>query len=254
MQEKKEHNPVEDLYVEPRLGIKGASIQIIDSFIDVIVGFLEEDPVQELSVRFFLYTDGSETVFIVNDNSVVDLPAHPVGDFFDEVPDLLITITASTDSPGGLTAGKSDAIYMHDPDNIDDVGEIELYISLPTGPKEIIDYFTSQRTILCGVLTHEMQHVVQKMICGHVLPLTTGEDLDIHAFNPREVDARVEESITLMGDDEPEDNENLFSEALKACIDEYLERNTDPETADKMRGQMLVEHMLVYKKKMQALL
>ena len=85
MQEKKECNPIEDLYVEPRLGIKGASIQIIDSFIDVIAGFLEEDPVQELNVRFFLYTDGSETVFIVNDNSVIDLPAHPVGDFFDEV-------------------------------------------------------------------------------------------------------------------------------------------------------------------------
>ena len=253
LQEKKEiDNNV--TYIEPRLGIKGAAIQVIDSLIEVIGLYLEEEPTNDLSARYFMYTDGSDTTFVINESSVIDLPPAPVGDFFDEIPDLLITLTASTKQPGGLSPSKADAIYVHDPENIDDAGEIEMFISLPAGTNEILEYLSTNRTMLCGVLTHEMQHVVQKMICGYTLSLTTGEDLDMHAFDPREIDARVEESITLMGDNEPEENEDKFSSALLACINEYLDRNADPEKADKLRDKMFVEHMLVYKKKMQALL
>lgn len=253
LQEKKEIDEKTN-YVEPRLGIKGAAIQVVDSLIEVIKLYLEEESVSDLSARYFMYADGSDTVFVINESSVIDLPPSPVGDFFEEIPDLLITLTASTKSPGGLSPSKADAIYVHDPDNIDDAGEIEMFISLPSGSKNILEYLTTKRTMLCGVLTHEMQHVVQKMVCGYTLSLTTGEDLDTHAFDPREIDARVEESITLMGDNEHEEDEVKFSEALITCINEYLDRNASPEKATELRDKMLVEHMIVYKKKMQALL
>jgi len=241
-------------YVGPRLGVKGAAIQVMDSFISTIIDVAEESSTKELRAQYTLYADEGETLFVINDEPVDYLPPHPVGDFFEAVPDLLMTIIASTDSPGGLSAGKSDAIYAHDSDNEDDVGEIDVYISLPPDSQGIIDYLNDSRLELCGILSHEMQHVVQKMVCGFKLITDADQDLMNHAFDMYEIDARVEESITLMGDDEDESDENLFSTALSKCINNYLDRNTTQEIKGQIIEQMIQDHMVAYKNKMSELI
>ena len=241
-------------YVGPRLGVKGAAIQVIDAFIDVVVDTVEDTRTDELKAQYLLYADEGETMFAINDEPIGYLPPPPVGDFFEAVPDLLVTILASTSAPGNLSPGKSDAMYAHDPDNEDDIGEIDVYISLPPGADEIITYLKSSRLELCGILSHEMQHVVQKMVCGHRLNANVDQDLMHHAFDTYEIDARIEESITLMGDDEDEQDEDLFFSALNKCINQYLERNTTPEIISKIKDRMIHDHMLAYKNKMHELL
>ncbi len=243
-----------DIYVMPRLGIKGAAIQVMDSFIEVVTELILDEKLDEVTAQYILYADGSEAVFTVNDVSVDPLPPTPVGDFFESVPDLLMTIIASTSLPGELEPRKSDAIYAHDSDNEDDIGEIDVYISLPAGKDEIVDYLSTSRLELCGILTHEMQHVVQKMICGYYLRTDTGQDIMEHAFDQYEIDARVEETITLMGDDESEDDASLFFESLNVCIDKYLDRNTSSEISSQIKDRMLKEHMDAYRLKMNELL
>jgi hypothetical protein len=241
------------IYVGPRLGIKGASIQVIDSFIETVCENIVDMKSGPLTAQYILYADEGETIFAINDEPV-DLPPHPVGDFFEAVPDLLITIVASTKSPGGLSPRRSDAIYAHDPDNEDDIGEIDVYISLPAETNEIVDYLRESRLELCGILTHEMQHVVQKMVCGHKLNSGADQDLMHHAFDTFEIDARVEEAITLMGDDEDELDEKLFLEALNTCINHYLSRNSTPDKTEEIKERMIHDHILAYRNKMHELL
>lgn len=243
----------EAIYVGPRLGVKGASIQIIDAFIETVCESIIDLKFDDLSAQYILYADEGETIFAINDESV-DLPPHPIGDFFEAVPDLLITIMASTKSPAGLEPTKSDAIYAHDSDNEDDIGEIDVYISLPKSRDEIIEYLHSSRLELCGILTHEMQHVVQKMVCGYTLGTGADQDLMHHAFDTFEIDARVEETITLMGDDEDECDEALFLEALDRCITQYLKRNATPEVEQEIKEKMIHDHILAYRNKMHELL
>jgi len=226
----------------------------MDAFIEIIVDTIEETPTDELKAQYLFYADEGETMFVINDTPIDYLPPPPVGDFFEAVPDLLITILASTSAPGNLSPGKSDAIYAHDSDNEDDIGEIDVYISLPTGAAEIITYLKSSRLELCGILSHEMQHVVQKMVCGHRLNTDVDQDLMKHAFDMYEIDARIEESITLMGDDEDEQDEALFFDALSKCITQYLERNTTPDVISEIKERMIQDHMLAYKNKMRELL
>ena len=252
--ENSRRSDIDDVYVVPRLGIKGASIQIIDSFIEAIVEIAQAENLDSVVAQYIMYADGSETIFTVNNAAVDPLPPHPMGDFFEAVPDLLISIIASTENPGGLSPGKSDAIYAHDADNEDDIGEVDVYISLPAGQKEVEDYLNTSRLELCGILTHEMQHVVQKMVCGYRLNSNAEQDIMEHAFDQYEIDARVEESITLMGDDEDEENEVLFCESLNTCIDQYLDRNTTPQTAAQLKERMIKEHIEAYRLKMNELI
>lgn len=244
----------DNMYVAPRLGIKGAAIQIMDSFIEVVSEINSEEKLDKLIAQYIMYADGSESIFTINDISVDPLPPQPVGDFFEAVPDLLISVIASTKSPAGLSPGRSDAIYAHDADNEDDLGEIDVYISLPEGQEEIMNYLDSSRLELCGILTHEMQHVVQKMVCGYQLNSNADQDIIEHAFDQYEIDARIEESITLMGDDEDEQDEVLFVESLNTCIDQYLARNTTSEIATQLKERMIKEHIEAYKLKMNELI
>jgi hypothetical protein len=235
--------------VEPRMGIQGAAIDVIDSFIDVVVTTLQEKTYSGFKAQYMFYTDAGETVFVINDEPVDYIPILPIGDFFEAVPDLLVMISATTDEVPSLPRGMSDAIYAHDPSDIDDIGEINVHISLPDDKDEIIEYFKTSRLELCGILTHEMQHVVQKMVCGYTLPSDMQQDFMAHAFDVYEIDARVEETIMLMGDDADETNSDLFFESLNSCIDQYLKRNSTTSETQEIKERMIGDHVLVYKNK-----
>jgi hypothetical protein len=239
-----------------RFGVKGAAIQIIDSLCEMSEELFSPTSEKKFLVKYTFYADSSESVFHSNVETIEeDLPKF-TGDFFESFPDLFISIFASNDHVFGYPPPSPDAVYMHTGDDHGDMGEIILHVYLPKEIPDALEYMRANMLEIAGTLSHEMQHVVQKHCYGEALSPMSGDTLLAHAFDRNEVDARVEEVITNMGVDMPEDDEELFLSTLNVCIDAYLSRNSS-ELEDMPHGardKMITEHTVVYKNKMRDVL
>lgn len=239
-----------------RFGVKGASIQVIDSLCEMIEDAFSGTTEKKVLAKYTFYADATESIFYSNVVTITDdLPVY-AGDFFEAFPDLFISIFVSNDHVFGYPPPSADAVYVHDSDDANDVGEIALHVYLPKESSEAITYMNENMLEIAGVLSHEMQHVVQKLCYGEKLRSTAGESLLKHAFDGNEIDARVEEAITNMGLNVPEDDEKLFLATLDVCLDEYLKRNSkgDDNLPPNMKDKMLSEHLIVYRNKMRDIL
>ena len=235
-----------------RFGVKGASIQVIDSLCELIEDAFSDASEEKVLVKYTFYADAAESIFYSNVETITDDLPQFEGDFFEAFPDLFVSIFVSNDHIYGYPPPSADAVYVHDSDDTNDTGEIVLHVYLPKDASGTMSYMRSNMIEIAGVLSHEMQHVVQKLCYGEKLSSTSGESLLSHAFDKNEIDARVEEVITNMGVNIPENDEKLFLKTLDACLDEYLKRNAK-DTDDlplNMKDKMLSEHLMVYRNKM----
>ena len=242
----------------PRFGLRGASFQIIDSLYGIFFDLFSNYEKKLVLVTYSLYADSDECSFYSTAGNIENIDIAPQGDFFESFPDLFITILASNDHSFGYPPPEPDAVYIHDGENPDDVGEIELKIYLPKKVDELKDYLLSSKLLICGVLAHEMQHVVQKHCYRRFLGNTSGESLLTHAFDQNEIDSRVEEILAAFEDGIPEEDEISFKESLELYLNKYLLRNTTEENKDSIpkdiRSIMFEQHMQVYKNKMRGIL
>ena len=248
----------EAFYFRPRYGVKGAAIQVIDSLIELFSEtYQAKESRSKIEIKYSLFADSSESDFSANvQTSYEEFPVMQ-GDFFEAFPDLYMTLFASNDHTKGDPPISPDAVYIHDHKNSDDIGEIEMHIYLPRNHNDIFSYLEDKRLEIAGVLSHEMQHVVQKHIYNEVLSSTAGDDLLSHAFDINEIDARVEEAITAMGDDTPVESKDEFIFSLERCLDDYLSRNVtdkDEVSVPKMKEKMMAEHLVIYENKLKGVL
>jgi hypothetical protein len=242
----------------PRYGVKGAAIQVVDSFLALFQEAYANSPdsLNDVWAKYTLYASDSEPIFTSaklnvegNDQSTFQ------GDFFNLFPDVFITFSASNQHE---TDGKLflDAVYLHDDQDQEDMGDIEVDIRLPpkSSPADCVNAIMERRLEICGILAHEFQHVVQKHAHGVKLEGSASSDVLLHAFDVNEIDARVEEILVLMGDDVSDENETAFIAALQKYVNDYLDRNClvtiTGSSLEECRARMLVEHSTAYKNKM----
>lgn len=239
--------------IPPRFAIRGAAAQVISIFVEHIDKYLSKFKLgsnSSFDAVYTQYADGSEVSFSINGRQV-EVADTPVGDFFDAVPDTIITIIATNEPPDGIEPEVLDAGYSHDVDDEDDFGEIEVAISLPKSPLAAVDFLSSRHVEIQGLLAHEMQHAIQKIVMGHRLPSGVTNTLKAHAADYFEIDARVEEVIAMMPHTIEEDNAREFKKQLEVCLDNYLSRNAQPhDDIELLKEEMIVSHMDAYELKM----
>ena len=239
--------------IPPRFAIRGASAQIISIFAEHIDNYLSKFKLgssSSLEAVYTQYADGTDTTFTIN-NRQLNIQDVPVGDFFDAVPDTIITIIATNNPPPPIEPGLLDAGYSHDVDNEDDFGEIEVMISLPKSPHDAIEFLVDKHIEIQGLLAHEMQHAIQKIVMGYKLPNGMTSTLREHATDYFEIDARIEEVIAMMPHEIDEDNIVEFKRQLDVCLDNYLTRNVQPsDDIELLKEEMMASHIDAYKLKM----
>lgn len=240
----------------PRFGLKGAATQIIENLYDIFFDVFEDYTGNKFLVKYSMYADSDETTFYSNLENISDIVSATQGDFFESFPDLFISIYLSNDHIHGDPPPSPDAMYVHDPSNPEDIGEIELRIFLPSQPDDVFEHLRKHKLEICGTLVHEMQHVVQKHCYGEYLGGTVVETVDVHAFDKNEIDARVEEVISIMGEDTLEENKEAFQACLESYIDSYITRNviSSASVPDNIREIMIDSHIKVYCEKMEGIL
>ena len=234
-----------------RLPLRDSASGITRLFIDALSSELDDNDSQDIELSLYLYADGSEGTITTSRGPQYISPTL-IGEYFDMVPDILFMIKASNKI---INAPKRDvdADYAHDSGDPNDPGEIEVSIILPNRD-EICDYIPELEKNLRGVLVHEMQHSVQKMIYGQALLGTSHRDINFHISDIYEIDARVEEVISLLDDDIQESNLSAFEVELKNYIEKYLCRNLELGKKDNrytgLYQQMIDSHLLEYKNRL----
>lgn len=252
--------PIEDIenkkfeYVYPRLGLKGCASQVYDTLVETIDEFIEDVGVNSLSnleVMYSMYADGAESFFKINGEEMEGESCY-TGDFFESLPEVMFLIHCSTSQIRGLNHSQADALYTHDFSDRDEPGEIEVSICLPENVTEIIPYLRSSRSEIIGLLVHEMQHAVQKLVYGVNLSGDTVEGLESHIKDIFEIDSRVEEIIGRMPEYKQDDDEVSFINELNKYVDQYLERNAkqyNSDSVEKLKDEMIESHINHYQKK-----
>lgn len=240
----------------PRFGLRGAASQVIDNLCELIFDVYSEYDKPDVLIKYSMYADSDESVFYSNVQNIEDCAPSFQGDFFESFPDLFISIYVSNTHVFGDPVPSPDAVYAHDSDNEYDMGEIEMRIYLPPTLAASLQYLKDHRLEICGVLAHEMQHVVQKHCYGEPLGSAMTQNVLVHAVDKNEIDSRVEEIIAGMDEEYDEQDSVHFREKLEAYLDKYLARNLTEEInppAD-LRETMAKRHLEVYFEKMDGIL
>ena len=240
----------------PRFGLRGAAAQVVDNLYGLIFEIFDGHANDNMLIKFSMYADSDESVFYSSAGNLENCMPMLQGDFFESFPDLFITIYVSNDHIYGNPPPSPDAIFAHDPDSEYDMGEIDLKVCLPPTLKGSLDYLRTHRLEICGVLAHEMQHVVQKHCYGEALGNTTAQDVLLHALDKNEIDARVEEIIACMEEGYQEEDKDHFYDRLVWYTDRYLSRNLDEDGSypDDLREVMIKRHLDIYLQKMEGIL
>lgn len=142
-----------------------------------------------------------------------------------------------------------DAVYTFGDDT--DTGQITLVAELPLSD---LTRLCDEHGWLRGLLAHEMQHLVQRVIYGHKFNLSNGARLQDHMVDAEEIDARIEEIVASQSDDSCTVDPQLFRRLLSDYVDEYLKRNSLPVGSDlfqQFKNKMMDVHMINFRKKFQ---
>lgn len=243
----------EFMYVYPRLGIRGCSIQVMDMFIETIKGYISETSLaanSNIDAMYSTYADGHEAFFKINGEEMEGNDAF-AGDFFEMLPEVVIIIHGSNSPLRSLQPGQSDAIYSHDFQDAYEAGEIDVTIAFPKNPEDIPSFLNEKRPELIGLLAHEMQHAVQKLVYGARLSEHAVQGLQSHIDDIYEIDSRVEEVIARLPEYIHEDNETKFLSELKIYIEQYLDRNASSvENIQEIKDNMIDSHLNHYRRKL----
>ena len=162
------------------------------------------------------YIYDGESIEVMCDNTSMILGERLVGDFFDAFPEIEIEVKVQASDRLDI-----DGYYYHTVDPLEEAGLIEIVVSLNDEYTKDISKVRLQNAIQ-SVLTHEMQHAVQRCHLGinmtqfHNAPIDHLEDLI-------EVDARVEEVLCDMQTSRY--HVRMFKSKMMAYIHEYCKRN-----------------------------
>tara|TARA_Y100000992_G_scaffold230841_1_gene162002 strand:- start:2383 stop:3075 length:693 start_codon:yes stop_codon:yes gene_type:complete len=179
---------------------------------NLVVLNIAKSPSQVIEATYIY--DG-ESIEVMCDNTSMILGERLVGDFFDAFPEIEIEVKVQASDRLDI-----DGYYYHTVDPQEEAGLIEVVVSLS-------DEFQNMskdrlQNAIQSVLTHEMQHAVQRCHLGidmtqfHNTPIDHLEDLI-------EVDARVEEVLCDM--QASLHSIKLFKSKMMAYIHEYCKRN-----------------------------
>lgn len=240
----------------PRFGLRGASAQVIDNLYSLIFDMFDGYDKNDVLAKYSMYADSDESVFYSSAGNLEDCVPSMQGDFFESFPDLFMTIYISNDHIYGNPPPSPDAIYAHDSENEYDMGEIEMRVYLPPSLDDAMLYLKENRLEICGILAHEMQHVVQKHCYGEPLGNTDTHEVMVHAVDKNEIDARVEEIIASMHESYLEEDKEQFYNILQQHVDKYLIRNlpNDATSRENLKEVMIKNHLDVYLEKMDGIL
>jgi len=251
--ENRPSNTVDFEYVYPRLGLRGASAQVMDMFIETVNEYIASTNLADnsnLDVMYSTYADGEESFFKINGEEMEGEDSF-VGDFFSSLPEVVIIIHGSNSEVRNLKPGQADAMYNHDFQDMYEAGEIDVTIRFPENPNDIPAFFETCRGDLRGFLAHEMQHAVQKLVYGAVLSEDVVQGLELHITDIFEIDARVEEVITRMPKHMSEENESGFLAELDQYLDQYLARNaSEIKNLEEVKADMVESHLTHYHRKL----
>lgn len=245
--------PGEFEYVYPRLGLRGAASQVVSMFIETVNEYVASSSLKDddsLDAMYSTYADGQESFFKINGEEMEGEDLF-VGDFFDSLPEVAIIIHGSNSALRNLDYGQGDAIYTHDFQDMYEPGEIDVTVRLPKNPNDVPTFLESYHKELSGLLAHEMQHAVQKLIYGELLSEHAVQSLETHITDIFEIDARVEEVIARMPEHIDEEREDDFLAELDQYIDQYLARNaSEIKNLDEVKVGMTQTHLTHYRRKL----
>ena len=162
-----------------------------------------------------VYCYDGERIEKLEDGKSVFLGERLLGDFFDVFPSIEIEVKVKISNHLDV-----DGYYYHTLDQTEEDGLVEVTANIPR------DFLKSRRLnhltlAISSVLSHEMQHVVQRCYAGIEMAQVHDEP-ENHLTDVREVDARVEEVMSNMLDVQDDTD---FSRKMSAYISAYLKRN-----------------------------
>jgi len=162
------------------------------------------------------YVYNGENIEALFENHDVVFGERLVGDFFDAFPEIEIEVKIEVSSQPDI-----DGYYYHTLDPHEEAGLIEVVVKLD---KSFMNKSAESwvKKAIQSVLTHEMQHVVQRCYVGIDMAQVHNSPLD-HLSDFREVDARVEEVLCDM--EEASHSASHFKSKMISYIHEYCKRN-----------------------------
>jgi hypothetical protein len=251
--EDKNSGSIDFEYVYPRLGLRGAAMQVVDMFIETVNEYIATaklDNNANLDAMYSTYADGQESFFKINGEEMEGEDSY-VGDFFNSLSEVIIIIHGSNSPLRDLEPGQGDATYNHDFQDMYEAGEIDVTVRFPENPNDVPMFLETFRKELCGFLAHEMQHAVQKLIYGARLSEDVVNGLELHITDIFEIDARVEEVIARLPEQVHEENEDGFLTELNQYLDQYLARNASQiKNLEELKASMVETHLLHYHRKL----
>ena len=161
----------------------------------------------------YIYNGENLEVFCGGDSVV--LGDRLEGQFFDAFPEIEIEVKIQDSETSDV-----DGYYYHTVDPSEEDGLIEVIVKMNDSSLKRMSQ-DRMRIAIQSVLTHEMQHAVQRCYLGidmaqvHVTPLD-------HLSDFREIDARVEEVLCDMGTNY---SATRFKSKMLSYIHEYCRRN-----------------------------
>ena len=162
-----------------------------------------------------VYSYNGENIEVLSESGFNTIGERLSGDFFDAFPEIEIEVKVVEGNPD------IDGYYYHTVDPQEEDGLIEVVVTMN---KQFIKKTTEDRVRVSiqSVLTHEMQHAVQRCYLGVDMAQVHNSPLD-HLEDIREVDARVEEVLCDIQDDAY--NVRSFRSKMMSYIHEYCKRN-----------------------------
>lgn len=162
------------------------------------------------------YVYDGESIEAICEDATVVLGDRLAGDFFDAFPEIEIEVKVKVADQPDI-----DGYYYHTLDPLEEAGLIEVVVSLTD---DFIKKTTADRlrNSIQSVLTHEMQHAVQRCYLGVDMAQVHNTPFD-HLEDVREIDARVEEVLCDM--QSSMHSVRMFKSKMMAYIHEYCRRN-----------------------------
>lgn len=162
-----------------------------------------------------VYSYDGENIEVLTDNGFDTLGERLSGDFFDAFPEIEIEVKVVEGNPD------IDGYYYHTVDPQEEDGLIEVVVTMNN---QFIKKTNEDRVRVSiqSVLTHEMQHAVQRCYLGVDMAQVHNSPLD-HLEDIREIDARVEEVLCDIQDDSCD--VRSFRSKMMSYIHEYCKRN-----------------------------
>ena len=192
--------------------------------------------ISQKDIEEAVYSYDGERIEKFESGKSVFLGDRLLGDFFDVFPSIEIEVKVKVSNHLDV-----DGYYYHTLDQSEEDGLIEVIVCIPRDFCKVgrLDHLN---TAISSVLSHEMQHVVQRCY-GGIEMAQVHDEPEQHLADVREVDARVEEVMSSMTDVQDDTD---FSRKMTTYISHYFKRNNVLNVDE---AQTIKDHVDFYREK-----